>query len=481
MFLENVASPLCVAHKFMLGLFSTLDLAKRSMQTQMAAIQVTGQNIANVNTPGYSRQRADITEALSVPIANGLVGTGSQVVRIQQLVSDLMNGQIQSQNSSLGFQQGRQTALQSTQDALNEILANGPNGTGSSGLSSQLTNLFSALQAVATSPNSTSARQSLVGAAQTLANTFNQVSGKFSDLKSALNTSLNNDVDSANKFLTQIADLNAQIADAEVSGGTANDLRDRRGLALENLGKLVNFSTSTDAKGQINVNIGGQSLVSGRQLADTLKAYDAGGGQMLVQTTTGAANLTLAGGTMQGTISARDGDLATLQTKFDSLASNLISAVNTVHGAGFSPSGTTGANFFTGSSAATISINSALANNPSLIQTSGSATAGGDNSVALQLAQLTSAAQAGLGNATFGNFYGAAVAKIGTALNDANAQVENQSAVGEMLATQRGAVSGVNLDEEMTNMISFQRAYTASAELLKTVNQMIQVTLVMKS
>ncbi len=465
----------------MSGLFSTLDLAKRSMQTQMAAIQVTGQNIANVNTPGYSRQRADITESLATPTTNGLVGTGAQAVRIQQLVSELMNGQIQSHNSDLGFQQGRQTALQSMQDALNEILSNGPNGTGSSGLSSQLTDLFSAFQAVATSPNSTSARQSLIGAAQTLSATFNQVGGKLSDLKTALNTSLNNDVDSANKFLSQIADLNARIADAEVSGGTANDLRDQRGLALENLGKLVNFSSSTDTKGQISVSIGGQLLVSGRQLADTLKTYDAGGGQMLVQTATGGANLTLAGGTMQGTISTRDGDLATLQTKLDSLASNLISAVNTVHGAGFSPGGTSGANFFTGTSAATISINAALVNNPSLIQTSGSATASGDNSVALQLAQLTSAAQAGLGNATFGNFYGAAVAKIGSALSDANAQVANQQAVSDMLSTQRGAVSGVNIDEEMTNMISFQRAYTASAELLKTVDQMIQVTLSMKS
>ncbi len=465
----------------MSGLFSTLDLARRSMQTQMAGVQVAGQNIANVNTPGYSRQRADITEALATPTANGLVGTGAQVVKIQQLVSELLNGQIQSHNSDLGFQQGRQTALQSTQNALNEILSNGPDGTGSSGLSGQLTNLFKAFQGVAASPNSTSARQALVGAAQTLAATFNQVSGKFSDLKSALNTSLNNDVDSANKFLTQIADLNARIYDAEVSGGTANDLRDRRGLALENLGKLVNFSASTDAKGQISVSIGGQSLVSGRQLADTLKTYDAGGGQMLVQTATGGVNLTLAGGTMQGTIPARDGDLATLQTKLDSLASNLISAVNTVHGAGFSPTGTTGANFFTGTSAATISVNVALANNPSLIQTSGSATAGGDNSVALQLAQLTAAAQAGLGGATFGNFYGATVAQIGTALSDANAQVANQQTVSDMLATQRGAVSGVNIDEEMTNLISFQRAYTASAELLKTVDQMIQVTLAMKT
>jgi len=457
-----------------------MDMAKRSMQTQMAGMQVTGQNIANVNTPGYSRQRAVITESLPTNTTLGQIGSGTQVNRIEQIVSDLLNGQIQSNGSSLGFQQGRQSALQSMQDALGEILTNGANGTNSSGLSSQLSDLFSAFQAVATSPNSTSARQALIGAAQTVATSFNQINGKFSDLKTALNTSLGNDVKSANDLLTSIADLNKEIYDAEVSGGTANNLRDQREQALENLSKLVGFTASKDSSGYVNVSIGGQALVTGRQLNDTLKTYDAGGGQMLVQTATGGVNVTLTGGSMQGTIDARDNDLATMQTKLDSLASNLISAVNTVHGSGFSPGGTTGTNFFSGTSAGTITVNSALANNPSLIQTSGSATASGDNSVALQLAQLGSAAQAGLGSQTFGDYFGAAVTSLGTALSDANTRVENEKAVSNLLTNQRGAVSGVNLDEEMSNLITFQRSYTASAELLKTIDEMIQTTLGMK-
>ena len=464
----------------MLGLFSTLDLARRAMQTQMAGVETTGQNIANVNTPGYSRQRVDITTSPDMPSGFGTEGTGSQVVGIQRIVSDLLNGQIQSNTSGLGYQQSRQTALQGAQDALGEFLSSG-NGTSSSGLSSQLSSLFSAFQSVAATPNSVSARQALIGAAQSLATMFNQVGKQFTDLKTSLNTSLNNDVDSANKLLSSIADLNKQISGMEASGGNANDLRDKRELALENLSKLTDISTSTDNLGQINVSIGGQSLVSGRQVADTLKTYDAGGGQLLVQTATGGTNLTLTSGSMQGTIDARDNELGGMQTKLDSLASNLISAVNTVHSGGYSPTGTTGANFFNGTDAATISVNQSLVNNPSLIQTSSSAAGTSDNSVALQLAQLASTAQTGLNSQTFGDFYGAAVTGLGSALNDANTQVSNQQAVSDMLATQRGSVSGVNLDEEMTNMLTFQRAYTASAELLKTVDQMIQTTLGMKT
>jgi flagellar hook-associated protein 1 FlgK len=462
----------------MLGLFSTLDMAKRSMQTQMTGVEVAGQNIANVNTPGYSRQRVDIVTSAAIGTPVGMEGTGADVARIQQVVSDLLNGQIASSSSDLGYQQGRQTALQSLQDAFGEIL-NTANGTSSTGLAKQMSDFFSALQGVATSPNSVSARQALIGASQTVTTTFNQISKQFSDLKTSLNTSLNSDVDSANKYLTQIADLNGQIYSAEFSGGVANDLRDQRQLALENLSKLADLTTGTDASGQISVSLGGQTLVNGSQQVDSLKTYDAGGGQVLLQTATGGVNLTLIRGQMQGTISARDNELTAAQTNLDQLALGLSSAVNGLHNSGFSPSGTTGANFFNGGSAATISVNSALVNNPMLIQTSSGGSS--DNSIALQLSQLANSTQSALGNQTFTNFYGGMIGSVGSALHDANTQVTNQQAIADMLTTQRGAISGVNLDEEMTNLLTFQRSYAASAELLKTVDQMIQTTLGLKN
>jgi flagellar hook-associated protein 1 FlgK len=162
------------------------------------------------------------------------------------------------------------------------------------------------------------------------------------------------------------------------------------------------------------------------------------------------------------------------------LAATFVTQVNAVHATGFTVSGTTGNNFFSGTNAATITVNSAIAANSSLVQISGSATAAGDVSVARSLAQLQNATQAALGGQTFSQQYSQTVGSLGRALKTANDEVDNQSTVSAMLSAQRNAVSGVSTDEEMTTLLAFQRAYTASAELLKTIDQIIQTTLSLK-
>ena len=474
----------------MLGLFGTLNLAARSLQTQMTGVEVSGQNLANVNTTGYSRQRVDIQTSADVTTAIGPEGTGANAVAIQQLVNSLLNNQIQSQQSTAGYWNAQQSALQSAETNLNEFLSgtgsssstsSSADSTTSSGLSSQLSGLFSAFQSLAASPTSMTARQAVINQAQNLASTFNQVDRQLNTLHNALNNSLSNDVDSANQLLSDIASLNSEISSAEFNGGTANDLMDAREQDLENLSHLVSIQTSTDTGNSVNVSIGGQSLVSGNQVLDTLQTYDAGSGQLLVQTATGGVPFTLSGGSIRGTIDARDGALATMRSSLNTLASTLITQVNTIHSGGYSLTGSSGANFFNGSGSNNITVNQSLADNPALLQASGSSTATGDNSVALALAQLASAAQTGLNNQTFGDSYTQTVAGLGDALQTANDQVTNQTAVTNMLQTQRGSVSGVNVDEEMTNLMGFQRAYEASAQLVTTINTLLGDTLAMKT
>jgi len=472
----------------MIGLLGTLSMANSALQAQMTGVEVSGQNLANVNTTGYSRQRVNLATSSDIGTADGPEGTGVEVSSIEQTVNNLLNSQIQNQNSASGYWNSQQSALQSAQDGLNEFLSGtasssttGTTTDTSTGLSTQLSNLFSAFQSLAASPSSTSARQGLVSAAQSVSTSFNQISTQLGSLKTSLNNSLSDNVTSANKLLSDIAGLNKQIPTSEFSGGTANDLRDEREQDLENLGSLVNFSSSTGTNGSVNVSIGGQTLVSGNQVADTLQTYSGTNGNLYVQTTTGGVPLNLTGGTMQGTIAARDGTLATLQNGMDTLAGTLISQVNTLHDAGYSMTGSTGANFFDGTDAGTITVNAALAANPSLIQASASATASGDNTVAMQLAQLASANETTLGGQTFQASYTQMVGAMGNDLATANSQVSTQSSVTQMLATQRSSVSGVSVDEEMTNLMSYQKAYEASSELVKTVDQMLETTLSMKS
>jgi flagellar hook-associated protein 1 FlgK len=476
----------------MLGLFSTLNLASQSLQAQMTGIEVTGQNLANVNTTGYSRQVVHITANPDIQTGIGPEGTGANATSIQQIVSNLMNSQIQSQNSTSGYWNAQQSALQSGQNNLAEFLSGNGSTSGASatsaatgatdtGLDGQLSALFNGFQSVATSPTSVSARQALVGQAQTVAASFNGINTQLNTINQSLNSSLSSDVTSANQLLTQIATLNSQITTAQFNGGNANDLSDEREQDLENLSQLTNISTSSGNNGAVNVTIAGQTLVSGNTVNDTLQTYDPGNGNLLVQTTHGQVNLTLTGGSMQGTIDARDGTLATLQSNLNALASTLITQVNSVNSAGYGLTGTTGNSFFNGSDASTITVNPALANNPSLVQASASPTAPGDNTVALQLAQLGTAPQAGLDNQTFNGSYASTVADLGSALDDANSQVTNQTTVTNMLATQRGSISGVSVDQEMTNMMTYQQAYQASAQLVTTVNTMLTDTLAMKT
>lgn len=471
------------------GLFDTLNLASRSLQAQQVGVQIAGQNLANVNNPAYARQRVDFQTSIAVPTANGLLGTGVEVGAIQQVRDALLDGQVRDENSVGGFWQTQQSALENMQTQLGEFLSgtaagvNGTDGTDSiPGLSTQLSNLFSAFQAVATSPTSSSARLSLVSQAQSLAGTFNQITTRLNTIQTNLNSSIGTDVDSANKLLSDIAALNGQIASTEASThGTANDLRDMRESKMEELSKLVNFQASSNTNGTVDISIGGASLISGSTVVDSLQTYDAGGGQLKIQTATGGAPLTLTGGSIQGAIETRDGALADLSSGINNIASTLITQVNSIYQGGYSLTGSTGATFFSGTDASTISVNATLRTDPSLVQAASVAGAPGDNGVALALAKLASQPNAVLGNKTFSDAYGQVVAQMGEALSNANDQMTNQQAVAGMLANQRDSVSGVSMEEEMTNLVTFQRAYQASAQIMATVNQMLETLVSIKS
>jgi flagellar hook-associated protein 1 FlgK len=173
--------------------------------------------------------------------------------------------------------------------------------------------------------------------------------------------------------------------------------------------------------------------------------------------------------------------LASLRSGIDSLASELITKVNSIYSTGYDLHGNTGANFFTGTNAATIGVNASLSNDPSLLQAAGAPGAAGDNSVVLALGQLGQQTDAALGNQTFSGAYGKVITALGNALANSNDQVSNQGAVATMLAKARDSVSGVSMEEELTNLMMFQKAYQASAQIISTVNSMLQTVVNLKN
>jgi flagellar hook-associated protein 1 FlgK len=462
------------------GLLGTLNLGARSLQTQQQGVAVAGHNLANANNPAYARQVLEIQTSTPLPTSIGSVGTGADAVAITQVRDTLLDQQVQVEASITGSLQSQQTALQTAQDNLGEQLqstsssSDNTTNVGSPGaLDSDLTSLFNAFQDLSTDPSSITSRQEVIASAQQLTSQFNQLDQRLTSINDQLNQSVQTDVTSANQLLSDIASLNQQIVGAEAGTGAANDLRDLRQQKVEALSQLITVQSSNDSNGDVNLSVGGQLLVAAGSVQDTLQAYDSGGGQLLVRTTTAGAPLTLTGGSIAGTIDARDGALNSLQDGINSLATQLISQVNTVYNPGYDLNGNTGANFLTGTNATNIGVNTTLANDPSSLQASGSAGAAGDNQVALALAQMADTSQADLGNQTFSESYNSTITALGSSLNTVNTQLTDQQSVQTMLQNERSSVSGVSIDEEMTNLITYQRAYQASAELVTTVNQML--------
>ncbi|HVY68909.1 MAG TPA: flagellar hook-associated protein FlgK [Verrucomicrobiae bacterium] len=473
----------------MLGLFGTMNMGARALQAQSQGLEVAGHNLANASTPGYSRQRIQIVTNPTINSPLGPQGTGVQVTGITQMRDVLLDRQTEVEISVTGSLEAQQAALQYAQAGLGEEIdrqasANGASTTdasGQHGIAADLSNLFNAFQSVATDPTSLANRQVLLMKAQDLASKFNTVDQRLGALDSSLNTSITSDVKSANDLLQEIAKLNDQISNTENGNpGSANDLRDTRQLKIEALAKLVKVDVTPDSTGAIDISIGGTSLVQGPSVAEHLEAYDPGTGNLMVRAQSTGTPLTLTGGSIQGSIDARDGAIANLRGSLNTLASQLITQVNAIHTGGFGLGGSTGAKFFNGSTAADISVNSALISDPSLFQAASAAGAAGDNTKALALAQLAAQSVGALGNQTFSQNYNQTVAAFGQSLASVNQGVSDQQVVQNMLQQQRDSVSGVSLDEEMTDLMKFQRAYQASAKLITTVDDMLETVIGMK-
>jgi len=472
----------------MLGLFGALDLGARSLRTQQQGVEVAGHNLANVNNPAYARQRLSISTSIAIPSAIGSQGTGADATAIVQVRSGLIDQQIQTEASVQGALEARQGALEDAQGRLGERLTSqandsisGVDTTTQFGIAQGLTGLFNSFQSLASTPASLTERQLVLDKASDLATKFNSTDKQLTDLSASLNSSVQSDVDQTNALLTEITNLNKQITGAEIGApGSANDLRDLRLQKQEQLAQFVRFDSSEQSNGAVDITIAGVSMVSGNKQSDSLQTFDGGTGQLLVRAASSAAPLTLTAGSIQGSIEARDTDVAGLRKDLNTLASALISQVNSVHAQGFGLSGTTGNTFFTGANASDIGVNSALINDPGLLQASEAANAAGGNKVALALGALADAKQATLGDQTFQQSYAATVADLGQKLASANNQLSDQQSVQTMLLQQRDSVSGVSLDEELTNLTKFQKAFQASARLVSTVDDMLDTIISMK-
>jgi flagellar hook-associated protein 1 FlgK len=472
----------------MLGLFGTLNMGARSLQVQQQGIEVAGHNLANVNNPAYARQRVQIQTATTIPTIHGLLeGTGADVASIQQVRNAILDDRVVNENSVTGSLEAQQQALQFAQSDLGQSIdsaASGAEGAsaasvsgGQHGIGDSLNDLFNSFQGLSTQTTSSAQRDIVLKNAAQLADRFQQTDSRLASLHDSLNEGVESDVSQVNSLLGDIANLNKEIARAEISSnGAANDLRDSRQAKLEELGKLVKFDTSAGEAGAVNISIGGVTMVDTTVVSETLETYDAGGNTMVRAASTDAP-LDITSGHISGLMEARDGSVKELRDNLNTLASTLITEINQVHQSGFGLDGSTGLNFFQGTNASDISVNPTLASEPSKLAASDAAGEAGNNKIIVAMADLRTKQNAGLDNQTFTQNYSRVVAKLGADLSATNTQITDQNAVAQMVKTQRDSVSAVSIDEEMTDLLKYQRAYQASAQVVNTVNTMLETVL----
>ncbi len=421
-----------------------LQTALSGLLAEQQALDVTGHNIANANTEGYSRETVEMetNQPISIPALSAVTGEGAQlgtgvtVETIARIRNSYLDAQYRTQNSALSAAATQAEELEQAQSTFNE--------PSSAGISTQLSNFWSAWNSLAAAPTSEAAKEGVVAAGQRLASAFNQLSANLETISAqaaqqyAARTSPTGEVAD---YAREIAQLNEQIKLAEQAHQPPNDMLDRRDELLDKLSSLAQVTVTQNADGTDTVAFGdaAKPLVEGGTVNWPQTLSSAAGGQL-------GALLSLTGPA---------GALSTFRSELDTVAAAVAATVNALH---------TATPFFTGTTAATLHV----AVKASEVQTSSTGAAGG-NDVALAIA--------GLRGGVADQSYSALVGLVGSTVQGAKNEHENLKTTLTAISDQRQSVSGVSLDEEMTNLITFQRGYQASARTLTAMDEMLETVI----
>jgi len=467
----------------MSGLFGNLSNSVKALNAQSYGIETAGRNLANVNTTGYSRQRVELGDRGTYLGTLGPESLGVEALGVTQLRDTLLDSQVGREVSLTSYYSTQQSGLQMAQAGLGQSISTASSsGSITGGIAEAMTNFFSSFESYAAKPSDTGERQTLITRAQILAESIQQVDTRLSQTQSDMGTRIGQDVSTANTLLKNIAELNLQINSLEQTNpGAAVDLRDARQLKLESLAKLMNFETraqpgypsqvqvyTKDSSGvEIDlVDMNNSATLTYDTVANTVTTTH------IVGPSTGtAATVAVTSGSIKGSFDVKDIDIATARTKLDAFAKQLVTSVNGAYAAAGSS-----LNFFvpTGTTAATIAVTSFTATDR--LAGTGST---GDNSIALAVGALTSKAFSTTGappdaiDGSFGQFYNSLVTGVGQSLDGANTRLTNQQVIEKMVRAQRDAVSGVSLDEELADLMKYQRAFQAASRVVNTIDSLL--------
>ncbi|WP_062204872.1 flagellar hook-associated protein FlgK [Demequina salsinemoris] len=463
----------------MTSTFSGLTTSLSSLIAQRQGLQVAGQNIANANTEGYTRQRANLESVSSGSVTSlwsGTVGTGTGVTvsGIDRLSDQFLDARLRTQTSNAASTETSASILESLESVVDDLA--------DTGISSSLQEFWNAWQDVANSPDSEPNRTVLLGTAENLATQLGDTYRSFESLWDQGRAETDSYVSTVNSAAASIADLNEQIRGILTSGGSASELQDQRDLLITQLSELVGATASIKADGTANVMIDGNLLVQGSKANEiqvtgsyamaAATAEPPSTDAVSLQWASGIA-ISLDGGTLAGTLSALQptslgGSISNAVDAVNTLATTVATQVNAIHATGADLNGDPATDFFTFTAGSPAALGLTVAiTDPALVAAGDGVSGDYDGSIADAISQLSAASDGP--DAIWQTF----VVDLGVTTAAARRRADVAEATRATAESQQLSYTSVDIDEEMTNMLAYQRAYEGASRVLTAMDEML--------
>jgi flagellar hook-associated protein 1 FlgK len=444
--------------------FGGINTALTALYAQRRGLDVTGQNIANANTEGYTRQRVNMqSEVGSLSPAmyaktDGL-GTGVGVSSVQRLKNEYLENRARAEHGTSAYLASQSASYNTIEDAFAE--------PGDTALAAQMRDMWGGWNDVANNPQLAAPRSALIQQSATVASQFNAAHDALSRQWEQNRTQTDVYVEEINVAAKSIAQLNDSIIQANGAGVPVNELEDRRDQLAMRLAELTGATAAKRENGGMDVFINGATVVTGRttrevEFTGAARLEDQGANPVALRWKDNGGAIQ-AGGTLGAVTDTLSKIIPDLAEDLDLVAQDLINLVNTEHAKGYSADGSTNLKFFDGTGAGSIKV---LIKDPDQIAVSANPNTR-DNSIADAIADIGD--KAGGPDRQYQNLIG----ELGVVSQASTRRAEIQGVVAEQVDAARESESGVNLDEEMTNLLTYQRGYEAASRVLTTIDSML--------
>jgi len=446
------------------GLISAMWIATGALDVAQGALNATTNNIANASTPGYSREVVDLAQQTPTVEGNLTFGNGVVLQRIQSVRDQILSMQIAQQTAQQNGSQTQLNALQQVQGLFSDP---------TQGIGANLSAFFNSISQLSTDPTNQAQRQAVITAAQNLVGSFNQSAQSLGTIQSTLNQSVPQTVEQINALTKQIAQINAKIGQMQQLGQDPGGLLDQENQLINQLSQLTTVSETQTQQGLTLTTGNGTALVVGNQSFD-LQTGSGPNGMVDVYSQGQDITSSLTGGSLGGTIQVRDQDIPNVLNQLNTLASQFADAFNAAQATGFDLNGNAGQPLFSYSAGGAASSLSLATTDPNAIAASSDGTQGSNGNIANLMAVETNALPSGTNPV---DSYANLVAFSGNLAQQAQTGVTASTATLNRLNDQLGSLSGVSINEETANMLTYQNAFQAAARVVNTVDQLTQVVL----